>query len=82
MSIANLDCFIANFTGMPIELFSADGDSGDDTTDGRRKHATYKGVISLHGRAKGGHAKTRQMVILAGFRMATFRPARQRYDKQ
>jgi len=24
--------------------------------------------------AKGRHAKTRQMVILAGFRMSTFRP--------
>jgi len=33
-------------------------------------------------RAKGRHAKTRQMVILAGFRVATFCPARQRYDKQ
>jgi len=32
--------------------------------------------------AKGRHAKTSQMVILAGIRMATFRPARQRYDKQ
>jgi len=32
--------------------------------------------------AKGRHAKTRQKVILSGFRMATFRLARQRYDKQ
>jgi len=39
-------------------------------------------VVSLPGGAKGRHAKTRQMVILAGFRVATFRPARQRYDKQ
>jgi len=31
---------------------------------------------------KGRHAKTRQKVILSGFRMATFRLARQRYDKQ
>ena len=39
-------------------------------------------VVSLLGGAKGRHLKTRQMVILAGFRVATFRPARQRYDKQ
>jgi len=39
-------------------------------------------VVSLPGGAKGRHAKTHQMVILAGFRVATFRPARQRYDKQ
>ena len=32
--------------------------------------------------AKGRHAKTRQMVILAGFRLATYCSARQRYDKQ
>jgi len=39
-------------------------------------------VVNLSGGAKGRHATTRQMVILAGFRVATFRPARQRYDKQ
>ena len=39
-------------------------------------------VVSLPGGAKGRHAKTRQIVILVGFRVATFRPARQRYDKQ
>jgi len=32
--------------------------------------------------AKSRYAKTRQIVMLEGFRMATFRPARQRYDKQ
>jgi len=52
------------------------------TTDGRRKLATYKCVVSSPGGAKGRHAKTRQMAILAGFRVATFRPARQRYGKQ
>jgi len=39
-------------------------------------------VVSLPGGAKRRHAKRRQMVILAGFRVATFRPTRQRYDKQ
>jgi len=39
-------------------------------------------VVSLHGGAKGRHAKTRQIVILADFCLATFRPARQIYDKQ
>ena len=38
---------------------------------------SYKRVF-----AKGRHAKTRQKVILSGFRMATFRPARQKYEKQ
>ena len=55
---------------------------GENTTDGRRKLATYNCVVSSPGDAKGRHAKTRQMVILAGFRLATFRPVRQRYDKQ
>jgi len=32
--------------------------------------------------AKGRHAKPRQMMIMAGFCMTTFHPARQRYDKQ
>ena len=39
-------------------------------------------VVSLPGGAKGRHAKTRQNHHLACFRVATFRPARQRYDKQ
>ena len=38
---------------------------GEDTTYGGRKYATYKCVVSLHGGAKGSHANTRQMVILA-----------------
>jgi len=45
---------------------------GEDTTNGRRKHATYKCVLSLHGWAKGRHAKTHQIVILAVFHMVTF----------
>jgi len=39
-------------------------------------------VVSLPGGSKGRHAKTRQIVISAGFCVATFRPAMQRYDKQ
>ena len=39
-------------------------------------------VVSLPGGAKGRHAKTRQNHNLACFCVATFRPARQRYDKQ
>jgi len=52
---------------------------GEDTTDGRRKHATYKCVVYLHGGAKGRHAKTRQMVTFSCFRMATFCPATRKY---
>ena len=55
---------------------------GVNTTDGRRKLATYKCVVSSPGGAKGRHAKTRHMVTFSCFRVATFRPARQRYDKQ
>jgi len=54
-----------------------------------RKYATFHVlrfrllfVIFLPGVAKGGHAKTHQNHHLAGFRVATFRPGRQRYDKQ
>jgi len=36
----------------------------------------------MNAQTKGRHAKTRQMVTFSCFRMATFRPARQRYDKQ
>jgi len=38
-------------------------------------------VVSLHGGAKGRHAETRQMVILASFRMATFQAAKRRRMK-
>jgi len=55
---------------------------GENTTDGRRQLATYKCVVSLPGGAKSRHAKTRHMVTFSCFRVATFRPARQRYDKQ
>ena len=55
---------------------------GENTTNGTRNLAIYKCVISSPCGAKGRYAKTCQMVILAGFGMATFRPARQRYDKQ
>ena len=37
-------------------------------------------VVSLPGGAKGRHAKTRKCHHVAGFRVATFRPARRRYD--
>jgi len=39
-------------------------------------------VVSLPGGAKSRHAKTRQSHHLVCFRVTTFRPARQRYDKQ
>jgi len=91
---------------------------GENTTDGRRKLATYKCVVSSPGGANGRHANTRNVLsftfclllshfrmagrqaktrrmsyfvfspfclharILAGFRVATFRSARQRCDKQ
>jgi len=47
----------------------------------RRKLNSWK--VAYRGEnAKGRHAKTHQRVMLAGFRVATCRPARQRYDKQ
>ena len=38
-------------------------------------------VVSLPGGAKGRHANTRQYHHLAGFRVATFRPARRKREK-